>query len=199
MEDRIIEVLFKGTPIEFRDTVYILDNRLRNQYNQRIIYPLYDGSMMAIYGAHPTPTRDSHEGKTFIRFEFTPLSNKKRPIGRILAQRIPKGTLLRVYIPAGQAAVLEPTWNLVKEELERLEWVESDALTKQDTPRGRPRYKANDWAYEQVHMHGNKPTDIYNEWEDRLRSEMPPEQFDMLADPKDSFTKAIRQRKKRKK
>jgi hypothetical protein len=58
---------------------------------------------------------------------------------------------------------------------------------------GRPRNRDDQWAYEQVRVHGREPGDVYSEWLKRIGDD----RKDKLADSRDSFNKAIRPRKPR--
>jgi len=54
---------------------------------------------------------------------------------------------------------------------------------------GRPRYADDEWAYEQVNNEGRDPAEVYREWLERIGK-----RAERLADPHDSFKKAIRPR-----
>jgi hypothetical protein len=56
---------------------------------------------------------------------------------------------------------------------------------------GRPRSSDNTWAYQQVRELGRPPADVYPEWFERVKDLR-------LADPRDSFNKAIRPKKEKK-
>ncbi len=60
---------------------------------------------------------------------------------------------------------------------------------------GRPRLAVNEWAYEQVWVKGRERQEVFREWRERIGSKKA-----LLADPRDSFNKAVREksRKKRK-
>ncbi len=57
---------------------------------------------------------------------------------------------------------------------------------------GRPRYMENDWARQQVNELGRTPGDVYPEW-----LEMSGARAKLLDDPYDSFSKAIRTKKRK--
>lgn len=59
---------------------------------------------------------------------------------------------------------------------------------------GRPPYKANRWAYEQVNVLGRPPREVYPQW-----LELMGDIVETLADPRDSFRKAIRPKRRGKK
>jgi len=79
-------------------------------------------------------------------------------------------------------------------------WIEDWQTTRQPEaqenrparPGGRPRYADDEWAYEQVNVKGREPVDVYREWFDRIG-----ERAERLSDPRDSFKKAIRPRRKK--
>ena len=54
-------------------------------------------------------------------------------------------------------------------------------------PTGRPANADDEWAWREVRLHGRRPKDVYPEWLRRIGS-----RADMLADPGDSFRKAIK-------
>jgi hypothetical protein len=54
-------------------------------------------------------------------------------------------------------------------------------------PTGRPANADDEWAWREVRLHGRRPKDVYAEWLRRIGS-----RADMLADPGDSFRKAIK-------
>jgi hypothetical protein len=55
---------------------------------------------------------------------------------------------------------------------------------------GRPRNADDDWAFDQIEK-GRPPIDVYHEWKERIG-----ERQSKLAEPLDSFKKAMRRRKK---
>jgi hypothetical protein len=60
---------------------------------------------------------------------------------------------------------------------------------------GRPSYKANQWAYQEVNERGRPSREAYPEWEEKLRAEIGDDKFSLLANPRDSFNQAIKLKK----
>lgn len=59
---------------------------------------------------------------------------------------------------------------------------------------GRPRDEDNDWAFEQVYLLHRPRCDVYQEWLARRKEHR---NFGQLADPYDSFKKALNTRRKK--
>ena len=91
---------------------------------------------------------------------------------------------------------LAPIWEKVKAELNRRGMV-IEAEPTHALPHGkggRPRYPEDDYAWEQVNVVGRKRKDVYPEWKERAD----PDRLKELADPQDSFNKAVRRARGRK-
>lgn len=73
-------------------------------------------------------------------------------------------------------------------------WEESESKKKRHKyPPGRPRNKNDDWASEQIYTEKRKPVDVYLEWLERIG-----ERASTLANPHDSFYKAISPKRREK-
>jgi hypothetical protein len=83
---------------------------------------------------------------------------------------------------------VEPNWNLLYEEMKRQGWFDLSQQV-QTKPGGRPYKQSNVWAYRQVHDYQRDPSEVYREWLARDEANQ------LLADPKDSFKKAIKRKK----
>lgn len=55
----------------------------------------------------------------------------------------------------------------------------------------KPRLAANEWAYQQVRELGRSPADVYPEWKEKMG-----DRVKQLVDPRDSFSKAIKPKRK---
>ena len=92
---------------------------------------------------------------------------------------------------------LAPIWEKVKAELIRLGlMIEAEpALALPHGKGGRPRFPEDDYAWEQVNVNHRGRKDVYPEWKERAD----PDRLKQLADPQDSFNKAVRPSRGRKK
>lgn len=64
--------------------------------------------------------------------------------------------------------------------------------TKKRGAGGRPRIADDDWAWAEVREKGRMPGDVYPKWRDRIGA-----RADTLANPRDSFNKAISPKRKK--
>jgi hypothetical protein len=91
---------------------------------------------------------------------------------------------------------LAPIWEKVKAELNRRGMVieAEPAFALPHRKGGRPRYPEDDYAWEQVNVNHRDRKDVYPEWKERAD----PDRLKQLADPQDSFNKAVRAARGRK-
>jgi hypothetical protein len=106
--------------------------------------------------------------------------------GRVEAYSISEGnSRLILTVKDEYWSAVAPNWELYYQGMEQLGWLEQAGM-KQG---GRPHKSSNVWAYQQVHVFHRDPMQVYREWLDRDEANR------LLADPLDSFKKAIKRKK----
>lgn len=106
---------------------------------------------------------------------------------------LPEGTsLVELDIDDNNWPLIEKNWNDLWSELASEGWIKEGETPREKFKPGRPRLEANIWAYNEVHIHGREPRDVFPEWKKRLGSGV-----DQLVNPEDSFQKAIKIKKKK--